>query len=67
MLFCLVLRCDYVPSVAQDRYSNSTSRLTLRKLLELRLNIRSASLTIAFRRVVVPALLVVDVVAAPLM
>ncbi len=40
---------------------------TLKKLLELRLNILSTSLIGAFRRVAVPAPPVVVVVAAPLM
>ena len=40
---------------------------TLRKLVELRLNIRSASLMGAFRLVAVPAPPAVVVVAAPLM
>lgn len=51
-----------------DRVLPVSTRLhTLRKLEELRLNILSASLIGAFRRVAVPAPPVVVVVAAPLM
>jgi hypothetical protein len=44
-----------------------TKHLTFKKLAELRLNIRSASLIGAFRRVAAPAPPAAAVVAAPLM